>query len=338
MKKMHVYSHTHWDYEWYFTASESIVQLIYHMDEVISALESGTLKTYLLDSQVSILEEYLHMMPEKEPVIRKLVEEGKLMIGPWYTQSDELIISGESLARNLWYGISYARELGNCMMIGYLPDSFGQSKDMPKLYNGFNIKEALFWRGVPNDVCKKREFYWHNTDGSEVLCYHIRDGYFYGGNLIYTDDVDKVETRVLHGASTTHQLLPLGGDQRYVDFNLQERLSFYNERSTHDIQYFESDLESFFKELRKEEGLPQITGEFIDASVSKIHHSIYSSRYDHKQLNDEIERRIIYQLEPFMVLQMQMGIKPKTSVLRKLWKKVLLNHAHDSAWIIRYAS
>ena len=70
MKKMHVYSHTHWDYEWYFTASESIIQLIYHMDEVISALESGTLKTYLLDSQVSILEEYLHMMPEKEPVIR----------------------------------------------------------------------------------------------------------------------------------------------------------------------------------------------------------------------------------------------------------------------------
>ena len=66
MKKRHVYSHTHWDYEWYFTASESIIQLIYHMDEVISALESGTLKTYLLDSQVSILEEYLNMMPEIE--------------------------------------------------------------------------------------------------------------------------------------------------------------------------------------------------------------------------------------------------------------------------------
>ena len=88
-----------------------------------------------------------------------------------------------------------------------------------------------------------------------MLCYHIRDGYFYGGNLIYTDDVDKVENRVLNGASTTHQLLPLGGDQRYVDFNLQERLNYYNERSTHDIQYFESDLESFFKELREEEGL-----------------------------------------------------------------------------------
>ena len=85
----------------------------------------------------------------------------------------------------------------------------------------------------------------------------------------------------MNGASTTHQLLPLGGDQRYVDFNLQERLNYYNERSTLDIQYFESDLESFFKELREEEGLPQITGEFIDASVSKIHHSIYSSRYDH---------------------------------------------------------
>ena len=37
MKKMHVYSHTHWDYEWYFTASESIIQLIYHMDTTRSS-------------------------------------------------------------------------------------------------------------------------------------------------------------------------------------------------------------------------------------------------------------------------------------------------------------
>lgn len=330
-KKFHVYSHTHWDYEWYFTASESIVQLIYHMDEVIKALEEGTLKTYLLDSQVSILDEYLKFQPQNKNIIKKLVAEGKLMIGPWYTQSDELIISGECLARNLYYGIRFAKELGNCMMIGYLPDSFGQSKDMPKIYNGFNIHDALFWRGVPKDLCDQREFYWQNKDGSQVLCYHIKDGYFYGGNLIYTDDVDKVEKRILDGASTTHQLLPLGGDQRYVDFNLNERLSYYNERSTHDIQYVESDLESFFEELHKENNLPTIQGELIDASVSKIHHSIYSTRYDHKFLNDRVERRILYQLEPFMAMQMQMGIKPKTNMLKELWKKVLLNHAHDSA-------
>ena len=331
MKKMHVYSHTHWDYEWYFTASESLVQLIYHMDEVITALEKGILKNYLLDSQTSILEEYLQVMPEKTEIVKKLVSEGKLMVGPWYTQTDELIINGESLARNLFYGINSAKDLGKCMMIGYLPDSFGQSKDMPKLYRQFDIENALFWRGVPRDVCNRREFYWNSEDGSKVLCYNIKDGYFYGGNLIYTDDVEKVEKRILAGAETTNQLLPLGGDQRYVDFNLEERLKYYNDRSSYDIHYFESNLEDFFKELKEESGLPEIEGEFIDASDSKIHHSIYSTRYDHKQLNDRIERRMTYQLEPFMVMQSMLGIEPKTSVLEKLWKKILLNHAHDSA-------
>lgn len=329
--KMHVYAHTHWDYEWYFTASESIIQLIYHMDEVITALREGILQTYVLDSQVSILEEYLSYMPENSTIVKQLVASGKLMIGPWYTQSDELIISGESMARNLWYGMRYANSLGGCMRIGYLPDSFGQSKDMPKLYEGFGIHEALFWRGVPNDVCKQREFYWQASDGSQVLTYNIRDGYFYGGNLIYTDDVDKVEQRLLAHAGTQVQLLPLGGDQRYVDFNLKERLAYYNERSTHDIHYIESDLEHFFQELRQEEGLPILEGEFIDASVSKIHHSIYSTRYDHKQLLDRVERRLLYQLEPFMVMQEHLGIEAKRSVLETLWKKFLLNHAHDSA-------
>lgn len=330
MKKIHIYSHTHWDYEWYFTASESIIQLVYHMDEVILALKNNVLKTYLLDSQVSILEEYLTMMPENKAIVKKLVEEKRLLIGPWYTQSDELIISGESILRNLFYGIHYAHNLGHCMKIGYLPDSFGQSKDMPKIYNGFSINHALFWRGVPSDVCLQREFIWKSIDGSQVTAYNIRDGYFYGGNVIYNDDVESVEQKILMNTSTTNQLLPLGGDQRYVDFNLQERIKYYNQHTKHNLLYIESDLETFFKNLEKEK-LPSIQGEFIDASVSKIHHSIYSSRYDHKVLNDQIERRILYQLEPFMVMQQMIGVTPKLSVLEKLWKKLLLNHAHDSA-------
>lgn len=330
MKKIHVYANTHWDYEWYFTASESIIQLIYHMDEVMDALQSGALKTYLLDSQVSILEEYIAFMPEKTEVVKQLVQEGKLQIGPWYTQSDELIIAGESMVRNLWYGITYANKMGACLPIGYLPDSFGQSKDMPKIYNGFQIKDALFWRGVPKDICDRREFIWESKDGSHVHVYNIRDGYFYGGNLIYNDDVNQVESRLALGAVCENQLVSVGGDQRYVDFNLKERIAYYNAHTTHNFTYVESDLLTFFNALHKED-LPTVKGEFIDASVSKIHHSIYSSRYDHKQLNDQIERRLLYQLEPFMVMQMQMGIAPKVSVLESLWKKLLLNHAHDSA-------
>ena len=331
MKKVHVYSHTHWDYEWYFTANETIIQLIYHMDEVIRALESGEVNKYLLDGQISILEEYIKFMPDKFELVKKLVKEGKLLIGPWYTQTDELIISGESIIRNLFYGIKNSSKYGNYMKIGYLPDSFGQTKDLPKILNGFDIKRSIFWRGVSKDECPNREFIWNSEDGSSVLVYNIKDGYYYGGNLIYNDDVKSVEENMLDGSATDNILLPVGGDQRYVDFNIKERIKYYQDRTENDFEYIESSCDEFFDELEKEKNLLQVEGEFINPSNSKIHRSIYSSRYDHKYLNDKIERRLIYVLEPLMVMAQNIGLDPKVSMLEEIWKKLLMNHAHDSA-------
>ncbi|MGG7078264.1 glycoside hydrolase family 38 C-terminal domain-containing protein [Clostridium sardiniense] len=331
MKKVHVYSHTHWDYEWYFTANETIIQLIYHMDEVIGALESGKVNKYLLDGQISILEEYIKFMPDKFEVVKKLVNEGKLLIGPWYTQTDELIISGESIIRNLFYGIKNSSKYGDYMKIGYLPDSFGQTKDLPKILNGFDIKRSIFWRGVSKDECPNREFIWNSEDGSSVLVYNIKDGYYYGGNLIYNDDVKSVEEKILDGSATENILLPVGGDQRYVDFNIKERIKYYQDRTENNFEYIESSCDEFFDDLEKEKNLLQVEGEFINPSNSKIHRSIYSSRYDHKYLNDKVERRLIYVLEPLMVMAQNIGLDPKVSMLEEIWKKLLMNHAHDSA-------
>ncbi|MGL4108394.1 glycoside hydrolase family 38 C-terminal domain-containing protein [Clostridium sp. LP20] len=331
MKKIHVYSHTHWDYEWYFTSNESIIQLIYHMDEVIDALENGVLENYLLDGQMSILEDYLKFVPSNYNRVKKLVEDGKLIIGPWYTQTDELIIDGESIVRNLFYGIKSASNLGDCMKIGYLPDSFGQTKDLPKIMNGFDIKRSIFWRGVAKDVCPNREFNWKSEDGSSLLVYNIKNGYFYGGNLIYTDDVETVENTILDGSVCDDILLPVGGDQRYVDYNLKERIKFYQDRTTKDFEYVESSCDKFFDQLEKVKDLQEVEGEFVNPSNSKIHRSIYSSRYDHKYLNDKVERRLIHQLEPLMVIAQNLGIDPKVEMLEEIWKKLLMNHAHDSA-------
>lgn len=331
MKKIHVYPHTHWDYEWYFTSNESIIQLIYHMDEVMEALENGELETYLLDGQLSILEEYIKFIPSNFERVKNLVESGKLLIGPWYTQTDELIIDGESIVRNLFYGIKSASKYGDYLKIGYLPDSFGQTKDLPKILNGFDINRSIFWRGVANDVCPNREFIWKGEDDSSLLVYNIKNGYFYGGNLIYSNDVEKLEKTILDGSQTENILLPVGGDQRYVDFNLKERIAYYNERSKNNFDYVESDCNKFFDELEKSKNLIEVQGEFVNPSNSKIHRSIYSSRYDHKYLNDKVERKLIYHLEPLMVIAQNLGIDPKIEMIEEIWKKLLMNHAHDSA-------
>lgn len=328
-RKVHVIHHTHWDFEWYFTTNESFVQLAYHLDEVMRALENRQIDYYLLDGQMSILDDYLTSFPTQKARLMALVKSGKLAIGPWYTQTDELIVRGESIVRNLNLGMTLAESLGGYMNIGYLPDSFGQSKDMPKIYNGVGIQQAVFWRGVPSDVTTKREFHWQAEDGSSVLAANIKDGYFIGVGLIYSDDAPALIDTIANGATGDDLVLPVGGDQRYVDFNLRERIGLY-QQVLPDTELEESHYAAFFEAI-KDNKLPTVSGEFTASMVSKIHRSIYSSRYDHKYLNDKVERRMIYQAEPLMVMAEKCGIPYKKGLLDRIWKLLNKNHAHDSA-------
>ncbi|MFD1899531.1 glycoside hydrolase family 38 C-terminal domain-containing protein [Enterococcus termitis] len=68
----------------------------------------------------------------------------------------------------------------------------------------------------------------------------------------------------------------------------------------------------------------------MSGSVSKIHRSIYSSRYDLKKMNDTIENRLIFQLEPLMLMADDLGVPFKRELLDYIWKLLLKNHAHDS--------
>ncbi|WP_094751375.1 hypothetical protein [Psychromonas sp. CD1] len=330
-KTFHVIAHTHWDFEWYFSANESLIQLVYHMDEVMSGLESGQCDTYLLDGQLSIVEEYLAHCPEQTERFTRLVQQGKLKIGPWYTQTDQLIIGGESIVRNLVAGIRLGEKYGLVEKIGYVPDAFGQSIDMPKIYRGVGIDKTVFWRGLSSDICQSREFTWQCEDGSSVLAYNIKDGYFVGSYIINFDDPTPLCLQAEKGAMANNIVIPLGGDQRYIDLNIKERLAICA-LTTAKYKLIESSYAQFFDALDKENReLPRVSGEFIDAQVSKIHRSIYSSRYDHKYLNDKIERCLSYQLEPLMVMADALGIKSKVYLINSIWKTIMRSHAHDSA-------
>ncbi len=135
----------------------------------------------------------------------------------------------------------------------------------------------------------------------------------------------------MDGSSKENILLPVGGDQRYVDFNIKERIDLYKNKSKHDLEYVESSCEKFFDELEREGNFEEVLGEFVNPSNSKIHRSIYSSRYDHKYLNDKVERMLIYKLEPLMVIAENLGLDPKIEMIEAIWKRLLMNHAHDSA-------
>lgn len=333
MKKIHVVAHTHWDREWYFSDNEAFIQFSYHMDEVIYALENGELDYYYLDGQLSILDDYLKVYPNQETKIKELVEGNKLFIGPWYTQMDEFVVAGESVVKNLQIGIDMSKRIGGHTALGYLPDSFGQGKDMPKIYNGFGIEDAVFWRGMPNEVTKSREFYWTAEDGSKVLTINIRNGYYAGVALVEGEIYQKkaILDIVSEDSATTNITLPVGGDQRAVDRNLKAIIEEANKEFAEEYQIEESNYPHIFNLLKKEAtDLPTVQGEFMSGSVSKIHRSIYSSRYDLKKINDTIENRLIFQLEPLMLMADDLGIPFKRELMDYTWKLILKNHAHDS--------
>jgi len=166
---IHVVSHTHWDREWRYPFQEFRMLLIDMFDRLIELLNSNPdYKYFLLDSQTMPLEDYLAIKPEKERELRRLVEAGRIHIGPWYTLPDTPEISGESIVRNLLMGMTITEKWKGQKWSGYSPFSFGQSSQMPQIYQGFGLDHIFFYRGNNNRITK-HEFIWEAPDGSQIM-------------------------------------------------------------------------------------------------------------------------------------------------------------------------
>ncbi|HEO9143910.1 TPA: mannosylglycerate hydrolase [Enterobacter asburiae] len=337
VSRVHITPHMHWDREWYFTTEESRILLVNNMEEILTRLEQDDeYKYYVLDGQTAVLEDYFAVVPENRPRVKALVERGKLIIGPWYTQTDTTIVSGESIVRNLMYGIRDCMAFGEPMKIGYLPDSFGMSGQLPHIYNGFGITRALFWRGCSErHGTDKTEFLWQSTDGSEVTTQVLPLGYAIGKYL--PEDEAGLRKRldsyfdVLENASVTKEiLLPNGHDQMPLQQNIfavMDKLrEIYPQR-----QFGMSRFEDVFEHIEARRGeLATLKGEFIDGKYMRVHRTIGSTRMDIKIAHARIENKIVNILEPLATLAWALGFDYHHGLLEKMWKEILKNHAHDS--------
>src|SRR5512145_2940001 len=141
-RTLHVISHTHWDREWYLTFEQFRFRLVELIDQLLDLLQRDpTFRAFHLDGQTIVLEDYLQIRPERAEELRTRVREGRILVGPWYVQPDEFLVSGEALIRNLQIGLRIARDYGEPMMIGYLylPDAFGHIAQLPQLLRGFGL-------------------------------------------------------------------------------------------------------------------------------------------------------------------------------------------------------
>lgn len=337
-KNVHIIPHSHWDREWYFNTSRSTIYLIKHFKEVISYLEENSeFTSFLMDAQSSLVEDYLKFCPEDYMRIKKLVKEKRLFVGPWYTQTDQLVVSQESIVRNLYYGSRYANKLGGYFNVAYAPDIFGQAGNMPQIYKEFGMNYFLFWRGVSDNTSRKTEMIWTGDDGTKIFSKQIRDGYYYGGFLPENEEDIKVflDEKIKHLENISNSdiiYFPNGFDQAPIRKNLVELKNKFNKLDK-TRNYIISTPEKYFEELEKNidyKKLVEVKGELTEAKHSRIHKSIFSSRADIKIINNKNENKIVNVLEPLLCISHKLGNRYPEKELEKIWKLMFENAAHDS--------
>lgn len=165
----HFIPNTHWDREWLYDFQQTRMFLVEFMDKLLKIFKDHEeYKTYLLDSQIVPVEDYLEIRPEKQEEIKTYVKNGRLQVGPWYTLPEEHLVNGESLVRNLLMGHRISKKYGEPMKVGYSPFSYGQASQMPQIYVGFGIDTILFYHGV-NSGEVPAEFIFEGADGTQIL-------------------------------------------------------------------------------------------------------------------------------------------------------------------------
>jgi alpha-mannosidase len=338
MNKIHVIAHTHWDQEWYFTLQDSNILATWNFADVIKTLEETPDYTcYHLDGQTAVVEDFLAINPGYRERLTRLVTEKRLFIGPWYTQTDTFNVHGESIIRNLKYGMLSARGLGHAMMVGYLPDTFGHNAQMPTLLRGCGIDNLVFWRGV-NDGShiNQSQFIWQAPSGARIIAYAMACGYGAAKNI--RPDAEHLQGKIFPIVNHIRQrsglqdlLLPCGGDQVNIDPDLPKTLEIASQQSPNGDRFQINSLEAWISILRQQsDRFARWAGELKSPRHTRIHKTIGSVRYDIKKKNYDVEQYLLGTLEPTIALARQHGVYVNLQWVETIWKKLLRSHAHDS--------
>lgn len=358
--------HTHWDREWYQTFQQFRIRLVQAIDKLLNILDrDDTFHHFMLDGQTIILDDYLEIQPEQEERLRQHIRSGRILVGPWYVQPDEFLVSGESLIRNLQVGLRQAINFGNPMYVGYVPDSFGHIAQLPQILQGVGIDNAVFWRGVGAEA-KQSEFYWEAPDGSRVLVAHLADpiGYSNARHMPLNPEefVTRVEllvANILPKTNTQTLLFMNGSDHLEIQEGLPATIHAANElmktidpsrknllahlgnncTSDESIKNYDSisvqigTLPQYIENLRqydKLDALQTLIGEMRSSQYSHLLPSVLSSRMWIKQQNTATEHLLERWVEPLTAWAWKNGAPYPQGFIQTAWRYLLQNHPHDS--------
>lgn len=351
MKKVHIISHSHWDREWYLPYEKHHMLLVELMDDVLELFETDPeFKSFYLDGQTIILDDYLQVKPEKRELVQKYIDNGQFKVGPFYILPDAFLTSSESNVRNMLVGHKESLKWGQKTKIGYYPDTFGNVGQTPQLMKQLGFKYAAYGRGVKptgfanqsneedNFVSSYSEMNWVGADGSEILGLLFANWYS-NGNEIPSEKEAALEfwERKLKEAemyaSTNHLLMMNGCDHQPVQKDLSKAIRLANELYS-DYEFVHSDFTTYMDEMMAElpEQLDTVKGELTSQETEGWYTltNTASSRTYLKQKNTEVAQLLEQIAEPLATMAYEVTNDYPHEQLGYAWKTYMQNHAHDS--------
>jgi alpha-mannosidase len=324
--------HTHWDREWYEPFQTFRMRLVKLLDKLLPMLESDpSYARFLLDGQTAVIDDYLEIRPEGRAALQRLAAAGRISIGPWKVLMDEFMVSGETIVRDLQYGLARGSELGGAMQIGYLPDMFGHVAQMPQIIRLAGMEHAVAWRGIPAAV-EQTAFWWEAPDGSRVRTEYLYGSYSNGRDL--PPDAKNLVVRAADyqqelGSARLGSMLLMNGTDHQMPQPWLGRIVAEANAMQDDYEFVVTSLAEYLP-LQPTDDLVLIRGELRSGARANLLMGVGSNRVDVHQACAAAERAVERRAEPLSALFLAADHYPR-ALADLAWHNLVCNSAHDSS-------
>ena len=349
-----IMSSTHWDREWYEPFQGFRWRLVNVTEDAMDKLEQNPeVGTFTFDGQTIVLEDFLEAAPDQRQRLTKLIQDGRIKVGPWYVMPDGFLPSGESHIRNLQIGTSIAKSYGvEPLRYGYVCDIFGHTAQMPQIFQGFDCGGALLGRGVPESKAPMH-FLWEAPDGSQVVTFNLPDWYGYGEFWVrihcfdrwreppteqeWDENLKKFVEGERQRTDIPILLFVDGQDHKELHARTLKDTKQRLERLYPGVEVVITSPDELLPRLAEYRGqMPVVKGELIHSNpkrggFSRILSNVLSSRYDLKKRNDEGQVKMEKWSGPLTAVSRLTGKKPLRKNFYELaYRYLIQNQPHDS--------
>ena len=174
----HLTGNSHIDAAWLWPWTETVdvvkrtfgtaLQLMYEYPQYTYTQSAAAYNEWIADKY-----------PDMNAEIKKRIEEGRWeIVGGMWVEPDLNMPDGESLVRQLLVGKRwYKQAYGVDVRIGWNPDSFGYTWQLPQIYKKSGVDYFVTQKMTWNDTNQLpfKLFWWESPDGSKVLAYFPHD-------------------------------------------------------------------------------------------------------------------------------------------------------------------